>query len=95
MLILVTPELVEAMDACAGVRCMFMLRWPETTLELGFGFAEGYGEQRPVAKHYHVYLCHHFVFEGQPYQQVVDALVANSPDKTGEIVMVFERPLPS
>ena len=36
-----------------------------------------------------------FVFEGQPYQQVVDALVANSPDKTGEIVMVFERPLPS
>ena len=36
-----------------------------------------------------------FVFEGQPYQQVVDALVANSADKTGEIVMVFERPVPT
>ena len=27
--------------------------------------------------------------------QVIDALVANTPEKTGEIVMVFERPLPS
>lgn len=34
-----------------------------------------------------------FVSEGQPYQQVIDALVANTPEKTREIVMVFERPL--
>ena len=34
-----------------------------------------------------------FVSQGQPYQQVIDALVANTPDKTREIVMVFERPL--
>lgn len=33
-----------------------------------------------------------FVSDGQPFQEVIDALVANTPEKTSEIVMVFERP---
>lgn len=36
-----------------------------------------------------------FLTDGIPYQQVIDALVANTPDKTREIVMIFERPLDS
>ena len=34
-----------------------------------------------------------FITDGQPLQKVTDALVANTPDKAREIVMVFERPL--
>ena len=33
-----------------------------------------------------------FVSDGEPYQRVVDALRANTQDKTQEIVLVFERP---
>lgn len=33
-----------------------------------------------------------FVADGQPHSAVEDALVANVPDKTREIVMIFERP---
>ena len=33
-----------------------------------------------------------FVADGQPHSAVADALVANVPDKTREIVMIFERP---
>lgn len=33
-----------------------------------------------------------FVADGQPHYAVEDALVANVPDKTNEIVMIFERP---
>jgi len=32
-----------------------------------------------------------FIADGQPHQQVIDALLANTADKAGEIVMLFER----
>lgn len=34
-----------------------------------------------------------FLADGQPYQKVADALLANAVDRTDEIVMLFERPL--